>query len=125
MQGEGTEEAASEHCVVRRSGGDAGGSGVWSWERRGSTFTLHPFSLSKPSCCTLDLSKIIRVMREKKTQKHFKHGTSVLHTARSFQLGQEGTRGSHIPISPTALSRGSASPNWAMGAVGKTSSVNL
>lgn len=41
--------------------GDTGGSGVWSWESRCTAFTLHPFLLSKPSCSTLDLGKIVQL----------------------------------------------------------------
>lgn len=86
---------------------------------------LHPFLLGKPSCSTLDFSKITWVMREKKYKSisSIRPLFFVSHTPSS--LGRRGHGGPTSTSPLITLPWGRPSPNWATGAVGKTLSVNL
>lgn len=109
----------------RWSGGDAGGRGVWSWERRGPTFTLHPFLLSKPSCSTLGFSKITWVMREKKCKSISSSRPPSFESHTLSSLGGRGHRGPTSTSPPSLCPGADPALTGPQGAVGKTSSVNL
>lgn len=97
VQEEGRKEAAREPWAAQGGGGE----GVWGgcWWQRGlelgeEMLHLHPFLLSKPSCSSLDFSRIAPVMREKKSKSNssIRPLFFVLHTPSSL-----GGRGMGVP----------------------------